>query len=206
MNYLMYGVCTMVQLKKDEKIMAVVIGAIIIVDVLALLFKISLINDLLPLIAVTVAWYTLYLSRRPKETKFKFIEARITNRDEPIFQVKVFVQNIGEGIALLRWESIYIDLDGKRYDMYSPIEWEWQTQPNTQTFKGFSFNIPVHIGLSGGYFVAKGAYSTHEEKMIEKTWKIALSGDVEPMDLSGKMPSFSKRSKRKRVETKKKDS
>ena len=91
----------------------------------------------------------------------------------------------------MRWENICIDLNGKIYGIYSPKEWEWQTQPNTQTFKGFSFLIPPQIDLTGGYFIAEGAYSTHEEKMIEKTWKIQLSGEVEPVDIIKKAFSIS---------------
>ena len=129
--------------------MAVVIGIIIFVDLISLLMKISIVNDLLPLIAVIIAWYTLYLSRRPKESKFNFLEARIKERGKSIFQVKVFVQNIGEGIALLRWEKIYIDLNGENFKVHSPDEWEWPTQQDAQTFKGFSFNIPLHTDLNG---------------------------------------------------------
>ena len=144
----------------------------------SVLFEITFINESLPIISVIIAWYTLYLSRRPKESKFKLIEARIKKQDNQFVQVKVFVQNLGEGIALLRWEHIFIDLKGKRYDIHSPDEWEWPTQPNDQTFKWFTFLIPLHIDLTGGYFVAKGAYSTHEEKMVEKTWKMLLSGNL----------------------------
>ena len=113
---------------------------------------------------------------------FNLTEARVTERRDATITVKVLIQNIGDRMGLVRWTHISIKRKEEVLSLGNPKEYEWQAQPNTQTPKGFHFEISMLENLNGCIFLAKGVYSSHKGRMEEKIWSSPLSGSLNPLE------------------------
>lgn len=138
---------------------------------------------LIAVVALGLSLYNVYKQHYIRGPEFNLTEARIDARQESFRRVKALIQNIGDRMGCLRWESINIKLGEEIFHILDnrDKEWEWQAQPESQTFKGFTFNVSSDVDLTGAIFFTKGVYSSHKGKMIKKTWEIPLIGMLKPI-------------------------
>ena len=148
--------------------------------------EITTINVITILIAVgafILSLYNTWKQHQVRGPEFNLTEARLIERSDLGFTVKILIQNIGDRMGFLRWNTILIKLDNELLNIYgnTEFEWDWQAQPETQILEEFTFGGAVNKDLSNGHFVAFGVYSSHKGKMIDEVYEIPLSGMLRPV-------------------------
>ncbi|MFX0211648.1 MAG: hypothetical protein ACFFDT_37070 [Candidatus Hodarchaeota archaeon] len=84
-------------------------------------------------------------------------------------------------MGYLRWERIIIKLNNQEIESSSPLTFDWEAQPDTQTRKRSIFRIPAAKDLTRAIFVANGVYSSHKGKMVTEVWEVPLNGKIDPL-------------------------
>lgn len=147
--------------------------------------EITTINVITILIAVgafILSLYNTWKQHHVRDSEFNLTEARVDARKNEFARVKIVIQNIGDRMGYLRWDNINLKVNDDIYNIrdLSEKEFTWQAQTDPQTPKTFHFKVSLDIDLTGGIFLAKGVYSSHKGKMIEKTWETLLTGELRP--------------------------
>lgn len=164
--------------EEDLIIMGVILlGIVVVFGIMTQTFAFS---DGMTVFSVAVAALALYYTKRVRGADFNLTEARVTTRTDEFTTIKVLIQNIGDRMGFMRWDTIYIRVKTNIYHLKNPVENEEQLQPDTQTPRGFTFLIDNKEDLTGGMFIASGMYSSHRGKMIEKVWETPLTGNIQP--------------------------
>ena len=107
------------------------------------------------------------------------IDARVIERKKDQFRIMLLIQNTGDRMGFIRWETIKIQVGDQEFISKHPATWEWDTQADRQTRIAFTFFIG-DIDLTGGEFVAEGEYS-YKGKMLPRTYRYPLKGQLKPV-------------------------
>ncbi len=135
---------------------------------------------LLGFVALIFSIYNTW-QNRIRGPQFNLTEALVTKRRHENIDVIILIQNIGDRMGYLRWERIIIKLSKQEIGSSSPLTFDWEAQPDTQTKKRFLFPIPEAKDLAGAIFVANGVFSSHKGKMVTEVWEVPLIGKIDPL-------------------------
>lgn len=167
----------------DEEILiiagVIVLGILVILGIATKTFKFS---DGISAISVVVAALALYYAKRIRGPEFILTEARITHRTEKTATSMVLIQNIGDKMGYIRWNTIYLKVKDQIYKIRNPPNKGLTYQANTQQEKGnLTFYVEEDADLTNGFFIAVGVYSSHKGGLHDKVWETPLTGILKPI-------------------------
>lgn len=149
--------------------------------------EITVINGITILIAVGAFMLSLYNTWKQHHVRgpeFNVAEARITDRTTDTRVVMILIQNIGDRMGYVRWDDIKFKVGERLFKPKVPTGYRGIIQADTQEERTFHFFAGEHENLVGGFFIAKGVYSSHKGKgMIPDTWKTPLTGILKPIKI-----------------------
>ncbi len=92
----------------------------------------------------TIAFWHTYKVTKARGQQLAFPEARVLARKKDHFQLNALIQNIGDCLMYLRFESARIELPNGLVFISQQEEYEdYQFQPETQIPKGFTFCVEI---------------------------------------------------------------
>ena len=135
--------------------------------------------DIVGVTGVVIGFFALTHSvykTRVRGPEIDIVDARVIEPKEDHFRVMLLVQNTGDRMGFIRWETVKIQVGDQEFISNHPATWEWQTQADTQTHIAFTFFVS-DIDLTGGVFIAEGEYS-FKGKMLPRTYRYPLKGQL----------------------------
>jgi len=165
----------------DRIVILVLVILIAIISFIGAFVKLFELSEAFSIGSVGIAALALYYTRKVRGPDFVLTEARVTDRTNETATVVVLIQNIGDRMGYLRWDTTYLKVKSKIFNLRAAREYNTTFASDTQQEKGgFTFLAGEDEDLTFGFFIAIGVYSSHEGGLKEKVWETPLKGSLSP--------------------------
>lgn len=137
----------------DKIIILVLVVTIAIISFAGAIFKLFEFTDGVSIGSVGIATLALYYTRKVRGSDFVLTETRVTHRTEETATILALIQNVGDRMGYIRWDSTHLKVKSKIFTLKVPREYNTTYAPDTQQEKGgFTFLVGEDEDLTDGFF------------------------------------------------------